>query len=121
LMKRARHVVSENQRVLQAFQVFEEGNLLSFGALLNDSHQSLKSDYEVTGFELDSLVFSAQQHPACLGARMTGAGFGGCAISLVLTSDLQKFKQEVGDSYQKLTGLKADFYPCNISNGVHEI
>jgi len=121
LMKRARHVISENQRVLEAFKVLNEGNLLEFGALLNDSHQSLRSDYEVTGFELDSLVYAAQQHAACLGARMTGAGFGGCAIALVLTSDLERFKKDVGASYKQLSNLKADFYDVNISNGVHEI
>jgi galactokinase len=121
LMKRARHVVTENQRVLRAVEVLNTGNLLEFGALLNDSHQSLKSDYEVTGFELDSLVFSAQQHAACLGARMTGAGFGGCAISVVLATGLQQFKEDVGSQYHKLTGLKADFYDCTISHGVHEI
>ncbi len=121
LMKRARHVITENQRVLRAAEVLNTGNLLEFGGLLNDSHQSLRSDYEVTGFELDSLVYAAQQHSTCLGARMTGAGFGGCAISLVLTAGLQKFKDEVGPEYQKLAGLKADFYDCTINNGVHEI
>ena len=83
LIKRAKHAVTENQRTLKAKAALEAGDLESFGHLLDASHASLRDDYEVTGIELDTLVAAAQEQPAVLGARMTGAGFGGCAIALV--------------------------------------
>lgn len=119
LLKRARHVVTENQRVKDAVEVLKKKDLVAFGALLNASHKSLHEDYEVTGLELDTLVYSAQSQPACLGARMTGAGFGGCALALVKTADYDFFIESVGKEYQEKTGLKADFYLSQIGEGVH--
>ncbi|MES2732136.1 MAG: galactokinase [Bacteroidota bacterium] len=121
LRKRARHVITENQRVLRAIEVLKQGDLASFGQLLNESHQSLQHDYEVTGLALDTIAHEAQQQPGCLGARMTGAGFGGCAIALVKNDQVANFKATVSAVYTQKTGLKADFYPSQIGHGVHQI
>jgi len=121
LKARSRHVVSENQRVIKAMEVLKAGDLFQFGQLLKESHLSLKNDYEVTGKELDAITEAANAHPACLGARMTGAGFGGCAISIVKTSEIQAFEHIVGAQYLKVTGLKADFYVSRLGNGVEKI
>lgn len=121
LFKRARHVIKENLRVLRAVTTLGHGDLKSFGMLLIKSHQSLKVDYEVTGFELDTIVRLALEHDGCLGARMTGAGFGGCAIALVSNNHLENFKVKVGAEYNKATGLTPEFYESHIGEGVHEI
>lgn len=121
LQKRARHVVLENQRVLESVQVLKDGDLVRFGALLNESHFSLKNDYEVTGKELDAITEAARQHPACMGARMTGAGFGGCGIALVREDGLDDFCNEVAGKYQEETGLTAGLYVSAIGDGVHKI
>ncbi len=121
LRKRARHVITENQRVLQAVEVLKQGDLKTFGQLLDQSHTSLRNDYEVTGQELDAIVREAQQYGDCLGARMTGAGFGGCAIALVKNESLGDFKASVGAAYTQTTGLKADFYTSQIGDGVHQV
>ncbi len=104
LIRRARHAVSENQRTLKAKAELEAGNLEAFGQLLNDSHHSLRYDYEVTGIELDTLVDAAQKQEGVLGARMTGAGFGGCAIALVKEENIPAFKNNVYDEYMKVVG-----------------
>lgn len=103
-LKRARHVVSENARVLEAVQALETGDAPAFGALMNASHRSLRLDYAVTGPELDALADLAQADPACLGSRMTGAGFGGCTISLVREAALPAFRRALEDGYQRRTG-----------------
>ncbi len=121
LKARSRHVVSENQRVIKAMEVLKMGNLTAFGELLKASHKSLKEDYEVTGKELDSITEVADAHPACLGSRMTGAGFGGCAISIVKTTGIQDFENTVGIQYKEKTGLNADFYVSRLGEGVHQI
>lgn len=121
LKRRASHVINENQRVHKAVEVLKNGNIRYFGLLLNDSHRSLRDDYEVTGAELDAIVEAAQASPFCIGARMTGAGFGGCAIALVQTAHYQQFIQEVGDAYTQATGLKATFYQSQIGEGVHQL
>ncbi len=118
LRRRATHVVSENRRVLLATQLLEQGDMIAFGTLMTESHQSLKNDYEVTGLELDSIVTEALIAPGCIGARMTGAGFGGCAIALVENSKLEDFKDKVITGYNKTTGLTPDFYETNIADGV---
>ena len=120
LKARSRHVVSENQRVIKAMEVLKSGNLVEFGQLLKASHKSLKEDYEVTGKELDAITNAADAHPACLGSRMTGAGFGGCAISIVKTTDVQHFENKVGTQYFENVGLKADFYVSRLGEGVHQ-
>ena len=95
-LKRARHAVLENQRTLQAMAALQAGNLEKFGRLMNASHVSLEHDYEVTGLELDTLVHTAWEQEGVLGARMTGAGFGGCAVALVAKDAVESFKENVG-------------------------
>lgn len=116
LMKRLRHVVTENSRVLASTQCLSENDLLGFGKLLTASHMSLKSDYEVTGIELDTLVDAALEAGA-IGARMTGAGFGGCAISLVSKSLIDSFIEKVGKKYKETIGYEASFYAASIGDG----
>lgn len=121
LIKRARHAVTENQRTLIAKDELVQGNLSAFGKLLNASHQSLKEDYEVTGIELDTLAETAQKQNGVLGARMTGAGFGGCAIALVQESEIPAFEENVGSKYLDVIGYEADFYVAHIGNGTTKI
>lgn len=121
LIKRARHAVSENQRTLQAKAALVDDDLVAFGQLLNASHESLKNDYEVTGLELDTLVAAAQAQPGVLGARMTGAGFGGCGIALVKETDLPAFIEKVGAIYQERIGYSADFYQASIDDGARKL
>ena len=121
LHRRARHVVSEEARVRQAVEVLQAGDLAALGRLLNQSHQSLRDDYEVTGLELDALAAAAQAQPACLGARMTGAGFGGCALAVVEKTALAAFEAAVAARYKADTGREATFYPSEAGAGVQEI
>lgn len=112
--KRAKHAVYENQRTLQAVERLKAGDLKTFGKLMNESHISLRDDYEVTGKELDTLAEAAWQQPGVLGARMTGAGFGGCAIALVQDADVKHFIDNVGKIYREKTGFQADFYIASV-------
>lgn len=121
IRRRAQHVISENIRVHQAVEALEAGNLLEFGKLMTASHQSLKNDYEVTGLELDTIVEIALQQPGVLGARMTGAGFGGCAISLVKRANVADFIEKTGMLYSKAVGLTAGFFPADIECGAYRI
>ena len=118
LRRRARHVVGENNRVHMAVKLLTQGNISGFAELMTQSHRSLQADYEVTGQELDVIVDSALQAPGCIGARMTGAGFGGCAIALVEQNRLADFKAAVAARYQAGTGLAAAFYAAGIAAGV---
>jgi galactokinase len=119
--RRARHVISENQRVLNAVTALWNNNILEFGSLMNASHESLKENYEVTGFELDTLVEEAQKIHGVIGSRMTGAGFGGCTVTLVRNEVLNNFIEEVGKNYKEKTGLSADFYVAEVSDGVRSV
>lgn len=121
LVKRARHAVTENQRTLLAKQELVKGNLTAFGQLLNDSHTSLRDDYEVTGLELDTLVSAAQKQLGVLGARMTGAGFGGCAIAVVEEAAIPAFKNNVYDEYLNTVGYAPEFYVAHIGSGTTKI
>ncbi len=116
--KRANHCIYENARVLSAVQALHEGNLKKLGELLNASHKSLKEDYEVTGIELDTLAETAQKQEGCLGSRMTGAGFGGCAIALVHKDKIEAFINNVQEEYSKKIGYDAGFFACETGNGV---
>lgn len=118
--KRAKHAVSENERTLVAVEKLHAGDIAAFGQLMNESHISLRDDYEVTGHELDSLVQAAWDEGA-VGARMTGAGFGGCTINLVKRDRLDAFIENVGQKYEAETGLKADFYRVGIGDGARKI
>ncbi|MCD4697163.1 MAG: galactokinase [Bacteroidales bacterium] len=119
--KRALHVVSENQRVLDAVESLRKGDLKTFGTKMIESHISLRDDYEVSCHELDILVEEALKIEGVLGSRMTGAGFGGCAISLVHKDQIETFKKKVGKTYFEKTGLKADFYFAEPTNGIGKI
>ncbi|HUI87739.1 MAG TPA: galactokinase [Anaerolineales bacterium] len=117
VMRRARHVITENQRVLDAIQAMRAGDMVRFGSLLNASHASLRSDFEVTNDALNQIVQAAQRQPSCYGARMTGAGFGGCAIALVKVSETDAFVSEAARIYRKESGLEPQIYICKASAG----
>jgi galactokinase len=117
VMRRARHVITENQRVLDAVKVLQAGDLNRFGELMNASHESLRSDYEVSSRELDTLVEIARQQPGVLGARMTGAGFGGCTVNLVRQDAALAFARAVEEGYQRALGLRAETYVFRASGG----
>ncbi|TGB03437.1 galactokinase [Halobacillus salinus] len=119
--KRAKHAVYENQRTIQALEALKKGDLDRFGALMNDSHVSLQQDYEVTGEELDALVEAAWDQDGVIGARMTGAGFGGCAIAIVKTDQVDAFRENVGSKYKEKIGYEATFYVADIGDGAREI
>ncbi|SMC18187.1 galactokinase [Clostridium acidisoli DSM 12555] len=121
IKNRAKHAVYENDRVISAFDCLNKGELEEFGRLLMESHDSLKNLYEVTGIELDSLVEEALKNDGCIGARMTGAGFGGCAIALVKTDKISSFTDEVRKAYTERIGYKPSFYSSGIGNGTHQI
>ncbi|SQC97362.1 Galactokinase [Fusobacterium necrophorum subsp. necrophorum] len=97
--KRAKHAVTENERTKAAVEKLNQKDVIAFGKLMNESHLSLRDDYEVTGFELDSLVEAAWEEEGCLGSRMTGAGFGGCTVSIVTNREMEHFIQNVGKKY----------------------
>ena len=120
LCRRVRHVVSEHDRVSQAVTRLSSGDIEGFGKLLNESHRSLQQDYEVTGHELDTLIGLAQQQPGVLGARMMGAGFGGCGLVLIKTSNIEQFSEVVGTAYRAEIGYDAEFYPAEIGHGAKE-
>jgi galactokinase len=121
ILKRARHVVSENERVLNAIDALRSDNLKKFGQMMNESHDSLRDDYEVTGVELDTLVNEARKVDGVLGSRMTGAGFGGCTVSLVHNDALNNFTSQVGMAYKVAIGLKPDFYIAEIGDGARRL
>ena len=116
-IKRARHAVYENQRTIQAVTALKENNLAQFGQLMCDSHTSLRDDYEVTGIELDTIVAEALKVPGVIGARMTGAGFGGCAVAIVKNESIDTFKTQVGEAYEKTIGYPCEFYVVDTSDG----
>ena len=115
--KRAKHAVYENQRTIKAVADLEKNDIESFGKLMNDSHVSLRDDYEVTGIELDTLAEEAWKQEGVIGSRMTGAGFGGCAVSLVKEECVESFIKNVGEAYEKKIGHKADFYVVSVGGG----
>ena len=119
--KRAKHAVYENQRTIKAQKELMEENLEEFGRLMNESHVSLRDDYEVTGIELDTMVEIAWNQEGVIGSRMTGAGFGGCTISIVKKDAVDKFIENVGKEYKEKVGLDADFYVVNISDGAKKL
>ncbi|TCN26692.1 galactokinase [Mesobacillus foraminis] len=121
LERRAKHAVYENQRTLKALAALRAGELQTFGGLINASHRSLKEDYEVTGIELDTLAEAAWEQKGTLGARMTGAGFGGCAIAIVVKDQVEEFIEAVGKKYEETIGYEATFYVASIGDGTKEI
>ena len=115
--KRAKHAVYENQRTIQAVAALEVNDITKFGQLMNASHVSLRDDYEVTGKELDTLVEEAWKIPGVIGSRMTGAGFGGCTVSIVENDAVEPFISKVGEAYKKAIGYAADFYVIDVGEG----
>lgn len=119
--KRAKHAVYENQRTVQAVKALKNNKLDVFGKLMNESHISLRDDYEVTGKELDTLVGAAWKQEGVIGSRMTGAGFGGCTVSIVREDKVNAFIKNVGEVYEKEIGYAADFYVVEIGDGTRRI
>ena len=120
-LKRATHAVTENERAKVAVEFLKKDDIKTFGELMNKSHISLRDDYEVTGLELDSLVEAAWEEVGTVGARMTGAGFGGCTVSIVKISEVDNFIKNVGKKYKEKTGLEASFYIANIGDGARKL
>ena len=119
--RRAKHAVYENQRTLKAVEALKANDVEQFGRLMNDSHVSLRDDYEATGIELDTLVEEAWKTEGVIGSRMTGAGFGGCTVSIVKDEAVDAFIRQVGGAYRKKIGYDADFYVVDIGDGPSEI
>ena len=119
--KRAKHAVYENQRTIQAVAALKNNDLETFGKLMNESHVSLRDDYEVTGKELDTLVEAAWEQKGVIGSRMTGAGFGGCTVSIVKEDCVDAFIANVGALYEKAIGYAADFYVVEIGDGTRRM
>ena len=118
LLKRARHVIYENQRTKEVSKAMKNNDVNKIGRLMSESHQSLKNDYSVSSKELDIMVQIAEKEAGCFGARMTGAGFGGCAIALIDQSFKEQFMKNVFNNYFLKTGIKPMIYICSPSNGV---
>ncbi len=115
--RRARHIISENGRVLQTIQALKRGDLQALGQLLDASHASLRDDFEVSSPALNAIVAIAQELPGCLGARMTGAGFGGCALALVESGSAEDFMRKVAEAYSAQTDLTPSVYLCHPEEG----
>ncbi|MBQ3694592.1 MAG: galactokinase, partial [Synergistaceae bacterium] len=120
-LKRARHAVYENARALKAAEALRAGDLITFGKLMNDSHVSLRDDYQVTVPEIDTLVNLEWKAKGVLGSRMTGGGFGGCTVSIVKNDAIDSFIHDVGSEYTRLTGRTASFYTVDTSDGAGRI
>ncbi|WP_339121600.1 galactokinase [Fusobacterium nucleatum] len=120
-LKRATHAVTENERAKIAVEFLKKDDIAEFGKLMNKSHTSLRDDYEVTGLELDSLVEAAWEEKGTVGSRMTGAGFGGCTVSIVENDYVDSFIKNVGKKYKEKTGLEASFYIANIGDGAGKV
>ena len=120
-LKRATHAVTENERAKVAVEFLKKDDIAEFGRLMDKSHISLRDDYEVTGLELDSLVEAAWEEKGTVGSRMTGAGFGGCTVSIVENDYVDSFIKNVGKKYKEKTGLEASFYIGNIGDGAGKV
>ena len=120
-VRRARHAVYENQRTRKAAEALKKGDLAEFGRLMNESHVSLRDDYEVTGIELDTLAETAWEQPGVIGSRMTGAGFGGCTVSIVKNDAIDAFIENVGRKYESVIGYAADFYVVEAGDGARRL
>ena len=121
IFDRAKHVVDECARVAESVEALKKGDIKTFGELLNQSHYSLRDLYEVTGKELDSLTAHSREYEYCIGSRMTGAGFGGCTVSLVRSDKVEEFIDYVAEKYKADIGYDALFYKTSIENGAQEI
>jgi galactokinase len=120
VLKRCRHVISENIRVIEAASALEQGDLQAFGKLMAQSHRSLRDDYEVSCAELDTMVDLAAAVEGVHGARMTGGGFGGCTINLVKADSVAEFKSAVAFGYEQATGLAPEIFVCSTAGGASQ-
>lgn len=120
-LKRVRHVISEQQRVLKSKEALANNDIKLFAQLMNESHTSLKNDYEVTGNELDTVNEESLKLPYVIGCRMTGAGFGGCAIAIVEKDKVEEYKSTLKEKYTEKIGYAPSIYEMNISDGVKEL
>ncbi|MGB7190012.1 MAG: galactokinase [Acidobacteriaceae bacterium] len=121
VLRRARHIITENNRTVAAADALERGDLKTLGRLLYEAHASYRDDFEASCPEADILVELASKQEGCIGARLTGGGFGGCTVNLVETARAQEFGQNLREGYKKTTGIDADIYLCRASAGAHEI
>jgi galactokinase len=121
IKRRARHVTSENQRVIDAAVALRNHDLKSFGALMRESHQSLRDDYEVSCAELDQMVEIAGRIEGVIGARMTGGGFGGCTVNLVESEAVEQFSQTIAVRYAQATGSRPEIYICKAAQGAERV
>ena len=121
IYRRCHHIVSENERVLRIVEAFEKRDLSTVGALMAESHLSMKNDYEISCRELDIMVDLANRRGGLIGARMTGGGFGGCTINLVRSESVEQFKNEMRAAYQDAMGIAPDIYVSGAGSGVTEI
>ena len=121
IRRRAKHVIYEDERTLEAVKAMNAGDAARLGELINASHASLRDDYEVSSKELDIMSDLARQHPACYGARMTGAGFGGCAMALVKAAEAKSFGSHTAAAYHQQTQLEPYLYICQPSNGAEVV
>ena len=120
-VRRARHAVYENQRTRKAAEALKKGDLAEFGRLMNESHVSLRDDYEENGIELETLAETAWEQPGVIGSRMTGAGFGGCTVSIVKNDAIDAFIENVGRKYESVIGYAADFYVVEAGDGARRL
>lgn len=119
--RRSLHVVSENQRVLDAVEALETGNIKAFGELMNASHVSMRDDFEISCPEINTLVDLSRTFPGVAGARLTGAGFGGCTVAIIADDQVENFKQKLIPEYEKQTGRKAEVYVCAATAGAGSV
>jgi galactokinase len=117
IRRRARHVITENQRVLDSIACMQRGDSTGLGKLLNASHRSLRDDFEVSSLALNQMVECAWAQPGCHGARMTGGGFGGCALALVEAGQAEAFAAQITDCFRGKSGLEPQVYLCRASGG----
>ena len=121
LRRRARHAITENLRVLAFMDALNAGDTAKIAEIITASHESLRNDYEVSGLELDTIVEIARKQPGCLASRMTGAGFGGCAIALVASDKVTAFKEAVPKLYEEAIGIVPTLYDAEIGDGVYDL
>ena len=121
VLKRCRHIITENTRTVAAADALEAGDLKALGRLMYEAHASYRDDFEASCPEADILVNLARKEPGCIGARLTGGGFGGCTVNLVENQNATAFSSHLRDGYQKTTGIEADIYLCHASAGVHQV
>jgi galactokinase len=119
--RRTRHVVTENERTLRAAATMQKGDAAELGQLMNASHASLRDNFEVSSHELDAMVACALDEAGCYGARMTGAGFGGCAVALIQAGTGETFAKHVAARYQSLTGIVPQVYVCSATDGAQVV